>query len=826
MAKTLTTVASNNTFQTWLDRTNEIVGEFANVVTTAGDPATGNAVVNGSFSANNLFVKDKISGGVAGTPGALTFATGSNATFQSNVTANSTATFNGNTTFNANVTLAGTRTTFGAIANLYFTASPTDNKDFLTINATSGALELRNLNELLTLDDIAYVDGANATTNSVLAYDSSTTNTAYKDIAQLIQEGLQYSNTGITLQDASVSTYAPGANGIAVGALANAAANASIAFGVSAIATSNHSIAIGHSSAGVGANSIAIGHSANAYSTAGNSAISIGANTLATNGSIAIGYNANTGGNGVQSIAMGWDASVWGNNSVAIGSFSKIGLPTNLVTQALAVGYGAEANGTVGTAIGNGAKAYNNYAMAIGGYATAAGINSTSIGISSQVQGYGSLAVGSYANVATGANSIAIGHKAVADSVGNTIVIGASANGTAVQSIVIGNHADDGGSGQSVLIGHGSYNQGANNVAIGYNANTGSGNNNVVIGGLSKVSLIGDDSVVIGHNANSIGYAVAIGANSYANIYSIALGREARANGSISMALGSFVRVTGDRSVGIGYNFSLSTANTIALGANNNYFLNFNAIANSNLIPVHNTWNLGSVSNKWANVYSNNIISSNVVADALSGSLTGNVVSSNVQATSLTSSRIVYAGTNGLLQDTANLVFGGTTLDVKHSLRMANSGGAYYLVANGTTSRVGIGSGLFDPDAALEVDGDLLVSGDVTTGYTSDERLKNNVVVIDNPTEKLDQLRGVYFDWNEGIDADFSKYISPKSGHDIGVIAQEVEKVVPEAVRQYPDGWKGVDYIKLVPLLIESVKHLNRRVIQLESQVKANGNES
>jgi hypothetical protein len=106
----------------------------------------------------------------------------------------------------------------------------------------------------------------------------------------------------------------------------------------------------------------------------------------------------------------------------------------------------------------------------------------------------------------------------------------------------------------------------------------------------------------------------------------------------------------------------------------------------------------------------------------------------------------------------------------------------------------------------FEADGDFHADGDViaySTTTPSDERLKENVKVIENPLEKLDQLRGVTFDW---IDRD-----DKRSG---GIIAQELEKVMPELVREVDslkteDGFKAVDYNGLIGLLIEAVKELS-----------------
>ena len=118
----------------------------------------------------------------------------------------------------------------------------------------------------------------------------------------------------------------------------------------------------------------------------------------------------------------------------------------------------------------------------------------------------------------------------------------------------------------------------------------------------------------------------------------------------------------------------------------------------------------------------------------------------------------------------------------------------------------------------LEDDGDLHVDGDVIAFSTtvSDARLKDDVQTIENATEKVKQLRGVEYTWNKG---------SRKGQREIGVIAQEVEAVVPEVVhdKKLPlvdnETYKTVDYEKLVALLIESNKELAARVETLEAKL-------
>ena len=93
------------------------------------------------------------------------------------------------------------------------------------------------------------------------------------------------------------------------------------------------------------------------------------------------------------------------------------------------------------------------------------------------------------------------------------------------------------------------------------------------------------------------------------------------------------------------------------------------------------------------------------------------------------------------------------------------------------------------------------VSGDVNS--TSDINLKKDIEVVTSATEMLNQLRGVKFAWKENDE---------KS---VGVIAQEVEAILPELVKG-EEGDKSVNYSGLVGVLIEAVKELSARVEELE----------
>ena len=101
-------------------------------------------------------------------------------------------------------------------------------------------------------------------------------------------------------------------------------------------------------------------------------------------------------------------------------------------------------------------------------------------------------------------------------------------------------------------------------------------------------------------------------------------------------------------------------------------------------------------------------------------------------------------------------------------------------------------------------------SGDVIAFGSSDRRLKDNITPITEPLWKVSQIGGYEFDWNDKQDA--------YKGHDVGVVAQEIHKVLPEVVAERSNGYLGVKYEKIVPLLIEAIKELNKKIEDIEKK--------
>ena len=123
----------------------------------------------------------------------------------------------------------------------------------------------------------------------------------------------------------------------------------------------------------------------------------------------------------------------------------------------------------------------------------------------------------------------------------------------------------------------------------------------------------------------------------------------------------------------------------------------------------------------------------------------------------------------------------------------------------------------------LDVGGSIEATGNITAN-ASDERLKNILGLIENPLDKLKQLKGIRFTWNE-IANELAKHKMDEEH--IGLIAQDVQKVLPEVVKKSPIGKTKDDhnyltiwYEKLVPLLVEAIKELSDKVDKLEEKNK------
>jgi hypothetical protein len=164
--------------------------------------------------------------------------------------------------------------------------------------------------------------------------------------------------------------------------------------------------------------------------------------------------------------------------------------------------------------------------------------------------------------------------------------------------------------------------------------------------------------------------------------------------------------------------------------------------------------------------------------------------------------RIGIASDNTIDTSSGNLTIdsaGGTTT-IDDNLTVSGN-----LSVNGNTT---LGNATTD---VTTVNGELRVTQDIIAFYTSDQRLKDNITPIEDPLAKVLSISGNTYIWNEK---------SGKEGNDVGVIAQEILEVLPEAVKERDNGYLAVDYHRIVPLLVEAIKELSHKVEVLEQKLR------
>ena len=162
--------------------------------------------------------------------------------------------------------------------------------------------------------------------------------------------------------------------------------------------------------------------------------------------------------------------------------------------------------------------------------------------------------------------------------------------------------------------------------------------------------------------------------------------------------------------------------------------------------------------------------------------------------------QIVHQGTGDLTIECPN---GSSLLTLDSSKVLVKSG---HLTVGGTSSL----------SATL---GRIDATNDIVAYSTSDKRLKENITPIDNALEKVKQISGVEFSW-KSLTALEIRTVHGNSGNDIGIIAQEIEKVLPLAVTTRENGYKAVNYEKIIPLLIEAIKVQQNQIENLQKKIQ------
>ena len=466
-----------------------------------------------------------------------------------------------------------------------------------------------------------------------------------------------------------------------------------------------------------------------------------------------------------------------GDNTAALGQYAEAG-----GTASTAMGYYASASGDFSTAFGEGSESAGKGSFAAGNYSTALGSYSTSLGQFSTAKGPGSFAAGSSAEAigdvslaigqgsrATGEYAMAIGSNAVVDSspvVTYYEVLGGLKDSVVVDSFpssgsfAIGSNAEALGEGV-MAIGNGASATGRFSFAIGNYAHA-YGSGSIAMGPVSRAN--GQSSIAIGGSCEANNAGVAIGFSTKADCAgSFAIGTDCDAKGWGSVALGKSATAKADLSFCIGEASKTFGKTSICIGFNSETEEN-HSIAIGNYIFANNPWEI--------------------------------VLGKFNDSTK-------YEGYDRLF----SFGCGRGWSDWRNAMVILDNGN--------------IGMGTSTPNYQLEVNGTIKANN---VSETSDIRLKRDITNLDNSLQKVLKLRGVNFYWKSEEEIKTALGTHEKCQYpetkQVGVIAQEVEEVVPEVVATDAKGFKSVDYSKLVPVLVEAIKEQQKQIEELRRMVE------
>ena len=243
---------------------------------------------------------------------------------------------------------------------------------------------------------------------------------------------------------------------------------------------------------------------------------------------------------------------------------------------------------------------------------------------------------------------------------------------------------------------------------------------------------------------------------------------------------------------------STSSLNTLTASLATTYEARANAT--KVLVSGSSQVNFTQLSGISANIISASTNSTNVNFTISGGSITANLIGG------------VVSGSGQLGNYVATIT--GTT----NQITVAGSGGNNAAVTLSTPQNIHTGAdfrvnSLGVGMAASATAGRIDATGDIVAYSSSDRRFKDNIQPIQNALNKIESVGGYEFDWNKE-----NKIEHGYEGHDIGVIAQEIEEIAPELVSTRENGYKAVKYEKIVPLLIQAIKELSAKIKELENK--------
>ena len=157
-------------------------------------------------------------------------------------------------------------------------------------------------------------------------------------------------------------------------------------------------------------------------------------------------------------------------------------------------------------------------------------------------------------------------------------------------------------------------------------------------------------------------------------------------------------------------------------------------------------------------------------------------------------------------------VFNGLTDETSATVNTSGTGFTLADFKAGAITATSLGIGM----AASATAGRIDATNDIVAYSSSDIRFKENIIAIETPLDKISKIGGYTYDWKQENHIEHGY-----EGNDVGVIAQEIEAVLPQLVQTRENGYKAVKYDKLVALLIEGIKEQQKQIDDLVSKVNS-----
>jgi|GEM_PF-6028955 len=603
-----------------------------------------------------------------------------------------------------------------------------------------------------------------------------------------------YDSLGVFSFASGRNTKAIGNWSASFGELSTASAQAAFATGVSTIASNLCATAMGHQTTASGTVSTAAGIqtiASGAFSTAlGNQTSALGGSSTAM-GFFSTSAGSNSTAMGVNTLASSWATTSMGYNTIASDTnATSMGFKTLASGHtSTAMGDSTTASGLASTAMGNSTKAYGANSTALGSETVAVGNSATSMGYSTRANGQYSTALGKE-TVAQGTSSTSLGWNTTATG-SYSLSAGKDTESSGLASTSLGNSTEATGA-YSTAMGWSTDADGSYATSMGF-ATLADGTGSFAMGSITKA--IGS-------------YSTAMGSGSEANgRNSTAMGKNTVANGYASTVIGMF-----NEPIITPQDTASDTAPLFIVGNGDG-----GALSNAMVVRKDGRVGIGISAPRYnLHVGDGNINATNhsQTRIAVTDSVRGNRAAFlGLTYTSNGSKIEAQLEANGNNNAGPSVIVGSST---PHPLFLRTGNITRMIITTG--GNVGIAD--MSPAYRLEVNGDINALGNVRASgvvLTSDVRFKNNIKPIPNALSALMQLNGVYYMW------DINRFPNRgfKSTRDIGVIAQDVENVLPELISTDHEGYKSVDYSKLTAVLIESIKEQQLQIDHQQQEIEA-----